>query len=457
MSETSSLTKTLARYAAAARFDDLPDEVRDMAKLCILDSLCSIVIGRHLRAGELAAKYAQLSGGQPTATVIGSPWRASPEIAAFANGTAAHADEIDDVGETHNHPGAAVIPAVLAIAEKTGSSGAEVINAVVLGYDVCARVMRTIGPQRDLMVRRHTLGDSFMVFGAAAAAGRLLGLDAARQEHNLAISTMHAGTTMVYMAERDHITKAMNLGKAAQNGVFSATLASMGFEGVEDVFETQHGVIETWAGDLPREALVAGLGEDFEVLKTHFKFYSAGHPIHAPVHAVLGLLAEHGLEAEQIEELHLHVTTYAAYIVADRNTPSICLQDMVAVAAVLGRLGVREAHDERNFALPAVWRLRQRIVVHRDPEMDARDPAGFGAHVTMRTADGRTLKAEVPLPPGDYREEPRADWDRLERKFRDLSGEHLDAATIDTIVRHVGSLESMVNVSPLMTVLSTQE
>jgi 2-methylcitrate dehydratase PrpD len=300
------------------------------------------------------------------------------------------------------------------------------------------------------MIRRHTVGDSFLGLGATAACGRLLGLSVDQHRHALALAAMYVGTTIAFMDEREHITKAMNLGKSAQTGAQCAILASIGFEGNDSVFEGRHGVLETWAGDESPQALLRHLGVEFEILRTHFKFYSAGHPIHAPVHALLGLMREHRIDAEAIDSIDLHVTSYAANIVADRDTPSICLDHMVAVAAALGKLGVREAHDERNFELPLVKRLRERIVVHRDPDLDARDPASFGARVRVTTNDGRTLQAEQELPPGDYREKPPADWDRIEAKFRDLCADDLSSDAIDSVVREVKNLEAAENVSTLM-------
>ena len=448
------LTRRMAEYAAATSYEQLPGQVRQMAKLCILDALASMIVGRPLRAGELAARYARETISKPEATVVGTRLRASAEIAAFANGTSAHADEIDDVGETHNHPGAAVISAVLATAEKRNANGQDVINAVVLGYDICARVIRAIGPQRVLMSVKHAAGDSFLGLGATAAVGRLLGLSVEQHRHAFALAAMYVGTTIAFMDERWHITKGMNLGKSAHTGVFAATLAALGFEGNDDVFEGRHGVLETWAADEPADALIRNLGTDFEVLKTHFKFYSAGHPIHSPVHLVLKLMREHQLHASEIRELHLHVTTYAAGIVADRDTPSICLQDMVAVAAVKGKLGVVEAHDESNFTLPLVRQVRERITVHRDPQMDVRDPASFGALVRLQTDDGRMLEAQQEFPPGDYRETPPADWARIQAKFRDVCAQLLSPDAIDSGIEQVCTLEKADSLAPLMAALS---
>jgi 2-methylcitrate dehydratase PrpD len=171
------ITGQLARYMAEARDRGLPSEVARAAKHRILDSLGAIVSGSRLRAGELAIRYVRLQGGVPEASVLASDLKTSAVNAALANGMFGHADETDDFEPvTKAHPGCAVVPAALAMAEREGSSGEQFLRAVVLGYDVCCRFLMALGPEQVRGSHRSAEGTS-STMGCTAAAASLAKLD----------------------------------------------------------------------------------------------------------------------------------------------------------------------------------------------------------------------------------------------------------------------------------------
>ena len=167
------LMKTLTDYMVHARTATLPEEVLLKGKHHILDTLAAIVSGAALPPGKLALKYVQSQGGTKEAQVISVPYLTTAVNAAMANAFFAHADETDDShAASGTHPGCSVVPAALAMAERGNISGERMLNAVVLGYDMCARVMFSLGERYMLEEKRgvssHSIGG---LFGSAAAAG----------------------------------------------------------------------------------------------------------------------------------------------------------------------------------------------------------------------------------------------------------------------------------------------
>src|SRR6266550_4827735 len=186
--ETVEITGRLACYMAAARTLRLPPHVAREAKHRILDTLAAIVSGAHLQAGEMAIRFARAQGGVAEATVLTTEIRTSAVNAALANGMFAHADETDDFEPvTKAHPGSHVVPAALAMAEREGRSGAELLAAATLGYDVCCRLLMALGPDHVRATHRSAEGVS-STFGAVGAAASVARLD----EHGMRYALSYA-------------------------------------------------------------------------------------------------------------------------------------------------------------------------------------------------------------------------------------------------------------------------
>jgi 2-methylcitrate dehydratase PrpD len=420
--------------------------------MCLLDALTSQIVGAQLPPGRLAGRFAIETGGVAEATIVGAARQVPATLAAMANATAAHSDEIDDVHATRTHAGAAIVPTVLATAERNRANGRETLNAIVLGYDLGTRVVDALGGQRALLTERHIHAMSFLVFGAAAAAARLLRLSPLRHQYAAALAAPHAGAIAAYAGELNHFSKALNVGSVAYSGTQAAILASMGFEGTTSVFEGKHGVFASWGTPARPEQLERGLGDEFAIVRTSFKFYSAGHPIHAPVHGVLTIMREHDLKPEQLGRIRLAMATHGASLVDNRASTTICVQDMVAIAAMRGRLGVREAHDELALRNPMVRRLRESVLIERSVERDALDPDSFGAGVTLETRDGRSFSVEIAYPPGDYRASDTS-WTRLVDKFHDECRDFIDEPTANEIVELVARIDDVDDIATLTSLL----
>src|SRR6267142_4167697 len=277
---TVDITGQLARYMAAARDLRLAPHVAQEAKHRILDTLAAMVSGSHLQAGEMAIRFARAQGGVAEATVLTTDIRTSAVNAALANAMFAHADETDDFEPvTKAHPGSAVVPAALAMAEREGRSGAELLSAVTLGYDVCCRFLMALGPDLVRATHRSAEGTS-ATFGSAAAAASLARLDEKGMRHALSYAAQQVSGIWSWARDTEHVEKAFDLGgMGARNGVTAAVMVSTGFTGVWDVLEGEHNLFEAFSTEPKPEEMVAGLGSRFFVTDTALKIFSVGYPI----------------------------------------------------------------------------------------------------------------------------------------------------------------------------------
>src|SRR6204780_838672 len=229
----------LAEYAAALRYDDLPREVIERAKDCIIDTVAVIVLGARLPWSQIVMRYAERVGAGGRARVLGStgPTLRAP-AAALANGTLAHAFESDNLTKPGAgvHPGGTLLPPALAVAQETGCSGRRLIEAVVAGYEVMYRIGYATKHSNE---RRgfHAPGTTGP-FGAAVAAGVLLGLDAERMTNAIGIAGSLAGGLMEFARSgTGAMVKRLHLGRASESGVMAAYLAADGFTGPRSVLE----------------------------------------------------------------------------------------------------------------------------------------------------------------------------------------------------------------------------
>ena len=353
------LTQTVAEYSRSTDFDALPDEVVDRAKRVIADELGCMVLGATMPPGERMASYVRSIGGHDQSVVVGGGFRAPAGLAALANGTSSHADEVDGVHISQGHPAGTSVSGALAMCESLALGGRELVNAVVLSYDVGCRVLMALGGGHALRKAHRLHSSQVYAVGVAAAAGRLLRLEQLAIQHAMALGSMNVFVTGAFYNERNHMSKAMNQGQAAFAGITGALLASHGFEAHDEIIETTDGLLDVWLTDQTDPSVItAGLGQSFSVMDAGFKYYSAGYPIHSPIAGGLQILADHHLAAADVAAIRVGMSPSSADVVDSRPMPSICLQDMLSLALVLGRLTYDDAHQAGALERDDVRRLR---------------------------------------------------------------------------------------------------
>jgi 2-methylcitrate dehydratase PrpD len=368
--EISPAMQELSAYIAAAVRKPLPAQIAERAKVHLVDTYAAMISGSRLLPGRKAIAYVKARGGKPEAGVIGTRMVTSIPNAVFANAMLAHADETDDTHPpSRTHPGSGVVPAALAIGERDRLPGKAVLRAIVLGYDVCARIMLAIDEVHFRRTGHHPSAFG-RVFGAAAAAGALLGLDARKVRFLLSYAAQQAAGLSTVYRDAEHIEKASLSGMPAHNGVAAALMAADGFTGVDDVFAGERSFFYAFAPEADRTRLTQGLGRDFEILRCGIKRWPAGGPIQGPLHVLRDLMREHGFGAGDVEKLVTRMPEKDLHSVNDRDMPDICVQHLLAVMLLDGTVTFKSAHNYARMKHPKVLALRQRVEAVGDPALN---------------------------------------------------------------------------------------
>jgi 2-methylcitrate dehydratase PrpD len=411
-----SLTLQLAEYAAATSFQHLPQAVRERAKKVVFDEIASAHLGRRSAAGGLATRYATSFGGHEEARIFGTRLLGTAPYAAMANGTAGHGEEVDGAHVVGGHPGASIVHAAMAMAERQRVPGTELLCAVALGYDVGVRIVKACGGKFAVRDGKHLTSDFFYALGSTAAAGRILGLDADRHCHALALATFQVNGLNALYAEKRHISKSFCNGQYAFAGVSAALMSAAGLEGNEDIIGAPAGILDAWADGAGQAAITQGLGSDFAIMGGNFKFFNAGYPIHTPVEAANLLVAQHGIAKEAVQGVLVGMPENAMRVVDNREMHNICVQDMLAAVLSTGGLKLRDQPFPAILTDPSYQRIRALIRVQIDPELQRDDPNGRGARVTITTRDGQTFTRRVDYPRG-HSKRGEVSWDDLADKW----------------------------------------
>jgi len=396
-----SLSEQLARFVASVRTDDVPAPVRDTAAWWVLDWLGCAIAGIETRPGRMIAQH---TAAQPAASVscLGLPDGRSTQVAAFHNGGLSHIVEMDDVHRAAViHPAAVVVPAALAVAEQHGSSGRDFLAAVTLGYEVAIRVGEAVGKTHYFHWHNtSTCG----VFGAAAAAGWLLGLDAERLTWALGSAGTQANGLWEFITD-GAMSKHLHTGRAAANGVLAAELAALGFTGARSILEGRQGFFAATAPDGNPSAVTTGLGDGWKLPGTSIKPYPSCRHTHSSVDAALELRGEYGITAADVERIEID-GYHSVLDLTDNPAPAhpyaakFSVQYCVARALTDGALRIADFADER-IAEPGLRDLMQRTTVRLDPDLDARAPATLPSRVRLHLKDGRQVELTVFSAKGD--------------------------------------------------------
>jgi len=447
------ITDRLARYMVEARDRALPPEVVREAKHRILDTLGAMISGARMKPGEAAIRYVRAQGGTAEASVLTTDIRTSAVNAALANGMFGHADETDDFEPvTKAHPGCSVVPAALAVAEREGRSGTELLRAVTLGYDACCRFLMALGPDHVRATHRSAEGTS-STFGAAAAAASLARLDENGMRYVLSYAAQQVSGIWSWVHDNEHIEKAFDFGgMGARNGVTAALMVQSGFTGVRAVLDGEHNMIQALSTEPRPEQMVAGLGSRFFVTETAIKTFSVGYPIQAPLDALLTLRRRHGLTAENVDRIVARLPEDGARIVDDSAMPDVNCQYILAVGLLDGAVSFADSHSHERMKDPRVLAVKQRIQLVADRSLMKPDAPRSGlVEVTLR--DGRQVTQFTPHAPGT-KENP-LDASGVDAKVRDLMAPVVGAERTAAIIRSVHTLEQIGNVRDFVRSLLT--
>jgi 2-methylcitrate dehydratase PrpD len=407
-----------AQFISEMRYEDLPDEVIHQAKLCLLDFSGVALAGSNIGLAPLLRDIMFEAGGNKEATVIGEDRKVPVFQAALLNAVKGHALDMDDGHRYANaHPGATVIPAALAVAEKENASATEIIVSIVAGYEIIVRISRTINPSH-LKRGFHTTG-TVGPFGAAAACCKPMRLGEKEINNALSIAGLQ-GAGLLEVLASGQMMKPLHPGKAAQAGVLAALMARAGAEGPGEILEGGKGYFSAFSDSVDTTRLTEGLGANFEIMGVYFKIHAACRHIHPSLDALLEIMNFNGIAVEDIEDIRVNTYPVAFKLTGQQQETSselgakFSIPTSIALALLHGNAGV-DVYSRECVENPAVKRIAERTRVVQDEWRDRYYPAKRSSEVTVTTKRG-TYRKEIEIPRGDP-ENPFT-HDELREKFR---------------------------------------
>lgn len=445
MSQTAA--ETLAAHYEALSLSDIPAADLDSCKTLLRDYLGVALGGSQSDSGAIAIGFAAEMGGREEATLIGHGGRVPAVHAAFANAIASHSLELDDVDILAlYHFSPPVVSAAFAVAERQNSSGAALMTAIVAGCEMMARVSNAA----NISLRNrgiHTT-PACGVFGAAIAAGKLLGLTADQYVSALGLAGAQASGLMEMYGPS--MQKRFNPGPAARGGVTAAIMAQMGYTGAATIFEGERGFLRAFTDTFDVDALTADLGKDFK-FEMEYKAYSCARPIHNAIDCALDLRARLDAPTSAIRSMrmarhpdwaHFHLNkTPQTY-----HEAQVSLPYSVAVALVEGA-ALPPQYQEDKLNDPELRRLSDLIEVVPDPSL----PRGVSCRLQVETGDGRRFEAQVDHPRGSI-ENPMS-RDEMIGKLHMLADPAIGAERVDRLVAEIDAIENLATVAGLAALL----
>lgn len=468
MTADPTISQQLGAFVETTRLPDIPLEVADSVGRRVLDTLGIAVAAAPLDTSRAARRWAHETGGRPAASAVGLPERTSAPVAAFVNGVLAHSLDYDD---THLpsvlHPSAAVVPAALAAAERSGATGEELIRAVAVGLEVCVRLGMAgydeVGKNSTYFEHGQHATSICGAMGGTVAAAMVGGdEDAVRNSLGVAAS-MAAG---IIEANRTGGTvKRIHCGWAAHAAISAADLVRHGLTGPPTVLEGRFGFFQAWLhGKFDAAAVTDGLGTDWAVPGIFFKPYPANHFTHAAVDAATALRAR-GLGPDDIETLTLGVPAPTLRTIGEpievKRTPETGYMAQFsgpyAVAVgLLGGSGLGAGLDDYTDELardPAMRAVMDKVDVVTDERCTRIFPRQFPAVLTARLTDGSEVVEEVLTTRGGP-ERPLS-FGELTTKFRENAGRTLTGEQVDRLARACSDLDQHTDLTAVLGPLTT--
>jgi 2-methylcitrate dehydratase PrpD len=398
-------TRELANWVASLSYDDLPQRTREVVRIALLDTVGAGIYGYRTPWAQMLLAWAK-RGASPSgeAHVWGE---ASPALrsadTALVNGTAAHAFEVDDYHNAKLHPGAAVIPAALAVAERLNSSGVELVIAIAAGYEVMIRSSLALNPSAARLRGWHLTGVCGP-FGAAAACASLLKLNTEQTAWALGLAGTQGAGLWAFNADGT-MSKRLHPGKAAHSGVLAAELAQLGFTGPTQIYEfADGGVLKAFSDASDAAPLTQDLGAVYHLDKTSIKPYACCGSTHSYVDAALALRKKLGAPWDARRRVRVGTAKVVDvqcgfdYAPSSALNAQMSLRYIVAVALIDGQALPAQFADAK-LVDPAITALAGAIELVPDPELDKLYPKDFPGWVAAEH-DGDWLRVNIMNPSG---------------------------------------------------------
>lgn len=451
------LSERLAEYIETVRYNTVPQEVLQFTKLCIVDYYASLLKGKDTEPVRMMNDVMTLLGGDPQATAV-TGLKTSVTNVAFINGGASHIMELDDIHKASIvHAATAIMPAAIAVAEWKGLSGKELLEAIIVGYEVAFRVGETVTPSHYFYFHNTaTCG----TFGAVAAVAKLLKLSKEQIVHAFGSAGTQAAGLWEFI-EDGAMSKQLHPGKAGMNGILSALLAEQNFTGASAIFEGRRGFFEAMSERYDASKMTIHLGDQFKIMENAFKVHASCRHTHAAMDLAAALHNKFGTQRlTEVNTISIGAYQVALDITDDPNPQTIyaakfSLQYCVALALLTGKGGY-SSFTEEALSNSAIRDLMKKINVYVDPDVNAAYPDKWGARLRLEWPNGQVEEVESEYPKGDP-ENPLTTQQFID-KFYDLvplKQEHkerivatimqLDEIYVEQLIETLHSVEEIVN------------
>lgn len=455
------VTRRIAEFVRSAVHEDVPAEVVRVAKRCVLDGLAVMLAGSSEPCARIARAYAADVDGRGEASTLGEgSFKAPTHLAAFANGIAGHALDWDDTALSLEkdrsvliHPTMQPLCAGLAVGEHVGATGRDFLTAFILGFEVQVKIAEAIRPHHFAGGRGFHSSGTIGVFGSAATAAKLMGLERARIQNAIAIAaTMSAGLGV----NHGTMSKPLNMGRAAETGVTAARLASLGFDGPSDALEGGRGFFEALGGGFEKGRILGRLGRPWALLEpgVSVKPYPSGVVGHPGMDAMKRLAIEYDIAPRDVVRIRIrtgsNVIAPGPLRIAHANTAlegKFCVPFQMAAIVLRRKAGLQEFSDD-FVRSEACQSMQRRVEASIAPEIEAlgKDRIVFDVEVETNAGTRFHRRSE-----DRYRGGPGnpLSWDELREKFDDCASSMYSAEEREVIISAIDRFDDVGMVSNL--------
>jgi len=448
------LTQKFAAFIAGTNYGDLPEQVAGMAKERIMDTLGAAIAGSVNWEYAVQLREACKKLGSGNCRVLGGEHCYPAAHAAMINAAYAHSVELDDGHKNAGcHAGAVVVPTALTMAQALGKSGKELITAVALGYEVTYRIAAHVNPAQ--INKGFHPSSNCGAYGAAAVAGKLMGLNEEQLANALGQAGMLASGTME-ATKSGQRAKCVQVGNAAYNGILAATLAGSGMEGCLTALEGPNGFFATQSENVDVEAVCRDLGKVYTIGDTYNKMYPSCRHAQPGIEAALELGTEHRIDPDDVAAIRIgtHRVAYelTGIIKEPKNSGEAKFSLAYGSAVALREHGFGVASlTEKSYTDPETLRLADRVTCEIDPDVQALFPQKRGAKVRIELKDGTVYEKEL----YDLKGSPGnpVGWEELQAKFEANARAVLSDGQTDRLLHTLKRLEQLEDLAGLTELL----
>jgi len=447
------VTFKLAEFSIKTSFKDIPIEVIAKGKERVLDTVGCILAGCNEEVAKIILRYVEGIGGTPESRIIGYGHKTSIQSAAMANGTIGHALDFDDSQlSLIGHPSVAILPAVLAIAEKERASGEKVLEAFLVGFEVACKIGAGVNPK--LYNNGWHATSAIGVLGATVAAGKLLGLNVNEMSSAMGIAASQACGLRENFGT---MTKPFHAGKAAESGVISAILARHGFTAAKNILEAKRGFCSTLSGEYDLNKIIDHLGDPYEIVSpgVHTKPYPSCLATHSIIDGTISLTQENNLKAEDVESVECGVGPLATEVLI-HESPKTSLEgkfsaQFVTAISLLDRRATLDQFIDEKVQDPKTVNLMKRVKMVLHPDL-AEVPIPPPAIVTIKLKDGREFSKRVDVAKGSP-EKPLSK-EEIVAKYKGCTEPIIGRDRVDQSINIIWNLDKTQDINQLMDIIT---